>query len=229
MKLQAVVDDTLAEVFGPDLADEMRGSVFEGGDCRFCGKELRRGDRVRLEAANGDALWFVWARHATCSPTIANHSTPFMTPLTWRTFTATMPIIEPGTGKRSGLPLVVLNPSLDGFALREAEDGSWHPRLVDHYLDRGFCHPGELMLGREKEEHSFKGRLSGGTLEFDLFPIGFGFNTGLHPRTAELVREKKGFVIALTHAAAGEELQSAPALSAFMNAGNYVLAWVPAG
>lgn len=239
-KLDVVADDDLNQFFSAEVCQEMRDSIYSGGDCRACSRPLIDGQKVRLEAVSMPGSWMVWARHATCAPTVedGNH-TAFFTPLTWTTMSAALPTND-GTspGKSSFfrkpaapelMPIVILNPSIDGFS-GTSPLGSVDPdqSLLGDYLQVGFDEPGKTPLGGA-QAHSFTCRITGNSIGFNLMPFGGSYDADLHPvQGADSVRKKGGVLLILTHAVTAHDVTDARSIEQLMRQPHrYVTAWLP--
>lgn len=234
MSLTVLPGDNLAENFGTTLAAEMRESIYAGGDCRYCGKSLDTGKAVRLESGQMFSMSMVWARHASCPFTIEDNQAHVLTPHTWGSFTTMMTTVEPGPKRflrksepiRRDIPLVILNPSLDGMLIKANKDGSTPQTLREMYVDKGFELPGHANL-TDKPEHNFVGSLDADGVSFHVIPFGADYSAALAPAMRESIASQGGFMLAITHALSCRELPTKTQLGAFLEGGNYALAWIP--
>ncbi|WP_136611046.1 hypothetical protein [Sinomonas albida] len=225
MRLDVVKDPSLDEFFGPALAADMRNSVYAGGDCRYCGKQLRDGDKVRLDAAT-EHFPTVWARHATCAPTTATDlASSMITPMTWLTLGLTIPT-KSASSKPRQLPLAILNPSVDGFSFRPGVE-AWPRSLKDYYLSQGFSEPGNLKLGTASDPHWF-GSLNGLEFKFSMSPIGSDYIAKMPIAAPAAIEDWGGVSLILTHSIVpAEAIASEQDFRSFLHGGDYVQAWIP--
>lgn len=236
-RLEVISDDDLDQLFSQPIAEQMRGSIYSGGDCRACGRTLQTGQKVRLEAATMPGSWTVWARHATCSPTVGdNNQTVLFTPHTWATLSVGVPMAPMAEGRSffrkkpaaELMPMVILNPSVDGFSLA-GKPGEDLPRtLPEKYFAMGFDQPGTTNI-RVAQKHPFTCRINGDSIEFDLFPYGDSYSATLHPDSgADLIRKQNGLLLLVTHAASPGEITNAQEIQGLMQQPeHYATTWLP--
>lgn len=239
-KLDVVADDDLNQIFNAEVCQEMRDSIYSGGDCRACAEPLIDGQKVRLEAVSMPGSWMVWARHATCAPTVEEgNQTAFFTPLTWTTMSAALPTHDGTSPGKSAffrkpaapslMPIVILNPSVDGFSVSSVlSPTDPEHSLLGGYLQAGFDEPGKTRLGGP-QTHSFTCRLTADSIGFNLMPYGGRYDADLNPlHGADSVREKGGVLLILTHAVSAHDITDGKSLEQLMRQPHrYVTTWLP--
>lgn len=232
MQLRVVKDDNLDAVFGARLAEDLRAHVHDGGDCRACGRLIGPADRVRLEVVSQPyGLQFVWARHATCTPPAPTaFQQAVFTPLTWSSMAALIPITtQPASAfypdsEPELLPVVVLNPSREGFTLLPPTGREWPATVVACYVEHGFNPAGVPDL-THRDGSQFAGQLVVSGVQFDLPPYGWGYSAPLATPITKQIRARGGFLLILTHAVVGEDVNQA-GLDALLTGRDYVQAWI---
>lgn len=240
MSLKIISGDLIDETLGSQLAESVRRSIHESGDCQTCGRQLISGDHVKIGVQDDQTVVSVWVRHASCAPTNNDVGVIMVGPATYRCLSLALPSETPQrtglfrrkTVDRKLLPEVIINPSIDNFTMFRDADGKLPSSVLESYTRNTGFEWGTFTI-----DNGERAAVTGLHLEFKGGNLAINDHFGqeyLAPANLEVkkaIKESGGIVLVKTTEWFVEDIAARSmesVLEFLMDTDRYASVWIPA-